>query len=81
MVLAEEYQVVEVGRSAVCPVLDVVGVKPSGAIAARETASAVPPSQLGEEPGRDDPGRAAYTDDAVVVVDTEADAGIAAQSS
>ncbi len=81
VVLAQKYQVVQVGGSSIGPMSDVVGVEPPGALAVGEPASAVSTAKLGQQPRGNHPGRPADPDDrSVVAVDGEANAGVAAET-
>src|SRR5439155_25334726 len=59
---AQRDEIVEIGRPAVAPVPDVVGVGPSRVPAAGEPAAAVAVQDLAAEPRRDVPGTSADPD-------------------
>src|SRR5271165_1452482 len=65
---AQHHQVVVIGRAAVGPVGEVVGVEPPGGPTALEATSSVSPSQLSEEPARDLAGGAPEADHFALVV-------------
>src|SRR6185312_11007416 len=76
---AEQDQVGQLGRAAVFPVPDVVGVQTAGGIAAGNHTGAVAVFEGAAQPPVDQPGRSARADDLAVALEPHFTAGITGQ--
>ncbi len=81
MKTAEKDQIVQVGGASIGPVLDVMGLHPSGAVTSDPPAVVIPGFDQSSQPAGDRPTVSTHSDDDVVPMDHDFDHGVTGETS